>query len=99
MSTDAPRPGPYLPVKKGKKLHEYRIARLMQQHGWNRTVAEAYLKAEELDHRRRQSGLAKERNIMILRAESKGRRTSTIERIDKGARSVQGGAPGLKQQR
>lgn len=87
MSADTPRPGPYLPVKKGEKLREYRITRLMQDHGWNRTVAEANLQAEELEHRK------------ILRAETKGRRTTTIERIDKGARSVQGGAPGLKQQR
>ena len=99
MSTDTPRPGPYLPLKKGEKLQEYRITRLMQEHGWNRTVAEAYLKAEELEQRKRQSVLAKERNRRMLRAEAKGRRSSTTERIDKGARSVQGGAPGLKQQR
>jgi hypothetical protein len=86
-------------VKKGEKLREYRITHLMQDHGWNRTVAEAYLQAEELDHRKRQSALAKEKNRKVLRAETKGRRTTTIERIDKGARSVQGGAPGLKQQR
>ncbi|MBK9252893.1 MAG: hypothetical protein IPM70_13935 [Proteobacteria bacterium] len=84
-------------MKKGEKMREYRITRLMEDHGRNRMVAKAYLKAEDMVNRKRQSVIAKDRNHKELRAETRGRRTTASERIDKGARPVQGGAPGLKQ--
>jgi hypothetical protein len=91
---------PFPPQPKASKEREYRIRSLMQTAGLSYAEAEARLEEEELDRRRKQSAKAKKRNLSGRKEEdrAKGSGASPTERIKPGSRSVQGGAPGLKQQ-
>jgi hypothetical protein len=82
--------------KRAVKWREYRVNALVKERGWSRAEAETYaaneaeasLKIKVSKDGRRNAGPPTPR-----------KQRSSTERIAKGSRSVQGGAPGLKQQR